>query len=294
VTNTNPVAEVVHPHAVRSPFSRPVRQLLRNKVGIASMAILLAFVLVALFAKQLELQDPLTTNVAHALQAPSFEYPFGTDRLGRDGYSRVVGAARVSLVLPVASVLLGLLFGGALGLIAGYLEGWWDVLISRAMDIILGLPILIFAIVVVAFLGPGANNTILAITVIFIPLFARVTQAPVLAEKNNEYVIAATAVGVGRSRILLRHILPNIISPVLVMATLQMASAILIEASISFLGLGTTPDDPSWGRMLYDNYPLLETAPWASIFPGLAIVLVVIAFNLVGDAVRDALDPKLL
>jgi peptide/nickel transport system permease protein len=287
-------AEVVDRRAVRSALSRPLRQLLRNKLGVAGIAVLLFFIVVALFAKQLELRDPLETDVAHAVQPPSLQQPFGTDRLGRDVYSRVVAAARVSLVLPVISVLLGLSFGGTLGLISGYLEGWWDILISRAMDIILGLPILVFAIVVVAFLGPGVNNTILAITVIFIPLFARVTQAPVLAEKNREYVIAATSIGAGRAWIVLRHILPNIISPVLIMGTLQMASAILIEASISFLGLGTTPDDPSWGRMLFDNYPLLERAPWASIFPGLAIVLVVIAFNFVGDAVRDALDPTLI
>lgn len=294
VTSTVQGAEAVDRRTVRPALSRPLRQLLRNKLGVAGFAVLLVFIAVALFAKQLELRDPLATDVARAVQPPGLQQPFGTDRLGRDVYSRVVAAARVSLVLPVMSVILGLLFGGTLGLISGYLEGWWDILISRAMDIILGLPVLVFAVVVVAFLGPGATNTILAITVIFIPLFARVTQAPVLAEKNREYVIAATSIGAGRAWIVLRHILPNIMSPVLIMGSLQMASAILVEASISFLGLGTTPDDPSWGRMLYDNYPLLERAPWASIFPGLAIVLVVIAFNFVGDAIRDALDPTLI
>ncbi len=264
-----------------------------NKLSMFSLLILLLFLILALFPNHLILIDPGKTNMSQAVHAPSVHNPFGSDRLGRDMFSRVIYATRVSLILPCTSVFFGLFIGGFLGMISGYLGGWTDTLISRTLDLIFGLPILLFAIVVVAFLGAGVVNAILAMTIIFIPLFARMVRGSVLTVRNNEYVEATIALGSSQNRVLFAHILPNIFAPILVQAMMQIASAILIEASVSFLGLGTTSENPSWGRMLYDNSSILELAPWASIFPGLAIALVIVSFNLIADALRDALDVTL-
>jgi peptide/nickel transport system permease protein len=270
-----------------------LRKLRRNKLSMVSLAMLLLFLVVVLLPNQLFLSDPGKTNMSQAIHAPSLSFPFGTDRLGRDMFSRVIYATRVSLILPVTSVFFGLLIGGFLGMISGYSGGWRDTLISRVLDLIFGLPILLFAIVVVAFLGAGVINAILAMTIIFSPLFARMVRGSVLAVKNNDYIEATIALGGSHNRVLFVHILRNIFPPILVQAMMQIASAILIEASVSFLGLGTTSENPSWGRMLYDNSSILQLAPWASIFPGLAIVLVIVSFNLIADALRDAMDVAL-
>jgi peptide/nickel transport system permease protein len=276
-----------------SNASRLLRKLGRNTFAVCSLLILFVFLIAAIFPNQLILVDPGKTNISQAVNPPSLKTPFGTDRLGRDMFSRVIYATRVSLILPIASVFFGLLVGGVLGMISGYLGGWKDALISRLLDLIFGLPILLFAIVVVAFLGAGAANAILAITIIFIPLFARMVRGSVLAIKNNKYIESTIALGGSHGRIMLVHILPNVFSPILVQAMMQIASAILIEASVSFLGLGTSAENPSWGRMLFDNSSILQIAPWASIFPGLAIVFVIVAFNLIADSMRDALDVTL-
>lgn len=272
---------------------RLLHKLWRKKLTMYCLLLMLLFLILALFPNQLILYDPGRTNVSQAMQAPSLKNPFGTDRLGRDMFSRIIYATRVSLVLPFTSVFFGLLIGGFLGMVSGYLGGWKDILISSVLDLVFGLPILLFVIVVVAFLGSGVTNAILAMTIIFTPLFARMVRGSVLAVKNNEYTASTIALGGSRSRVLFVHILPNIFPPILVQAMMQISSAILIEASISFLGLGTTSENPSWGRMLYDSSSVLQLAPWASILPGLAIVLVIVAFNIIADALRDAVDVML-
>ena len=238
------------------------------------------FVALALVGPYLVPQDPLAQSLSERLQPPSPDHPFGMDNLGRDVMSRVVSGSRISLTVGLVAVLLALVAGTLLGLVAGYLGGWPEGLVMRLMDIILAFPATLLAIGIVAARGPGLFNTMLAIGVVNIPVYARVTRSSVLAIKEREFVTAARAVGVGGGAILFRHVLPN-----------SLAIAIVEAAGLGFLGLGAQPPAPEWGAMLASGYIFLLNGPWAMIFPGLAIVLAVLGFNLLGDGLRDALDP---
>lgn len=270
-----------------------LRPVLRNRLVLFGAGIVLLMVVFALLANVVAPYDPTEMKVTDALKAPSRAHLFGTDRFGRDVLSRTIYGSRIALGVALSSIGIALAVGSVLGLIGGYLGGWSDLVIGRVMDVLFSFPTLILAIAIAAMLGPGLNNAALAIAVVYAPLFSRVARGPVIAERAKEHVAAAIALGGGSVRIVLRHILPNILAPLIVQASVALAFAILTEASLSYLGLGTQPPDPSWGTMLNEGRTYLETAPWMSIFPGLAIMLAVFGFNLLGDGLRDILDPKL-
>ncbi|MCC6179769.1 MAG: ABC transporter permease [Chloroflexi bacterium] len=287
-----PVGAVVAPAAHRAEWRRTARTLTRNRLVLAGLVMVVGLILLAALARLIAPYDPIANNVRAALQPPSSFYYFGTDRFGRDVFSRVVFGSRLSLLVALVSVTLSGIVGVTLGLIAGYYRGWIDNLIGRVMDIFFSFPALLLAIGVAAMLGPGLNNAILAIAVVSWPVFGRVVRGPVLVERSREYVEAARVIGASSVRVLLRHVFPNVLSPLIVQATIALSQAILLEAYLSFLGLGTQPPFPSWGTMLQEGRTFLETAPWMSIFPGVAIMLTVLAFNLLGDGIRDVLDPR--
>jgi peptide/nickel transport system permease protein len=268
-----------------------VRVFARNRLVLAGAIMVVLVVLTALFAGVIAPYDPIANNVRAALQPPSSLYLFGTDRFGRDVFSRVVFGSQLSLVVGLVSVAIAATCGTLLGLASGFFGGWVDDVIGRVMDVLFSFPALVLAIAVAATLGPGITNAIIAIAVVYAPLFGRVIRGPVLVERSKDYVEAARAVGAGSPRLILRHVLPNVLSPLIVQVTLTISHAILLESYLSFLGLGTQPPYPSWGTMLQENRTFLETAPWTSVFPGLAIMLAVLAFNLLGDGIRDVLDP---
>jgi len=247
----------------------------------------------AALAPILATQSPQQTNFNALQKPPSAEYLLGTDELGRDIFSRILYGARISLSAGVFSVALALLIGGAIGLIAGYFSGQIENLLMRLVDAMLAFPFLVLAIALAAVLGPSLPNTMLAIAVVTLPVFARLVRGQVLAERPKEYVQSALALGASDVRVLLFHLLPNILGPLIVQVSLSTANAILAEATLSFLGLGIQPPTPSWGSMLNAARGYLAYAPWLAIFPGLAIFLAVLAFNLIGDGLRDALDPRL-
>jgi len=236
--------------------------------------------------------DPIATSFAAVRKAPSFAHWFGTDEIGRDVLSRVIFGARASLLAGVVSVLISLSIGVPAGLLAGYAGGTTDMLISRVTDALLACPFLILAIALAAFLGPSLGNAMIAIGISATPVFVRLTRGTTLAIKAEEFVLAARAIGNAPWRIALRHVLPNIVPPLLVQATLAIAAAVIAEASLSFLGLGQQPPQPSWGSMLNTAKNYIDNAPWMAIWPGLSIFLLVLSFNLVGDGLRDALDPR--
>jgi peptide/nickel transport system permease protein len=250
------------------------------------------FVLMAVFAPWVSPFDPLSTNWSAIRQAPSAAHWFGTDELGRDVLSRVIWGARASLSAGVVSVSISLLLGVPIGLAAGYLGGFVDNLISRLTDAFLACPFLILAIALAAFLGPSLTNAMIAIGVSTTPVFVRLTRAQVLNVKMEDYIEAARAVGNSPLRIAWRHVMPNVLAPLIVQATLAIASAVIAEASLSFLGLGQQPPAPSWGSMLNTAKDYISNAPWMGIWPGVSIFLLVLSFNLLGDGLRDALDPR--
>jgi peptide/nickel transport system permease protein len=250
------------------------------------------FLLVALAAPWLAPYDPLATSWSAVRAAPSATYWFGADELGRDVLSRIIWGARASILAGVVSVTISLALGVPVGMLAGYVGGWTDVLISRMTDAMLACPFLILAIALAAFLGPSLTNAMIAIGVSATPIFIRLTRAQVLSAKAEEYVEAARALGNPHLRIALRHIFPNIVAPLIVQATLAIAAAVIAEASLSFLGLGQQPPAPSWGSMLNTAKNYVDQAPWMAIWPGLSIFLLVLSFNLLGDGLRDALDPR--
>jgi peptide/nickel transport system permease protein len=254
--------------------------------------VVLAFIALALFAPWVSPMDPVATSWSAIRQAPSAQHWFGTDEIGRDVLSRVIWGTRASLLAGVVSVSISLLIGVPIGMAAGFLGGWVDAVISRITDAFLACPFLILAIALAAFLGPSLTNAMVAIGISAAPVFVRLTRGQVLGVKVEDYVEAARAVGNPHWRIALRHILPNILPALLVQATLSVAAAIIAEAALSFLGLGQQPPSPSWGSMLNAAQRFLATAPWMAIWPGLAIFLTVLSFNLVGDGLRDALDPR--
>jgi peptide/nickel transport system permease protein len=268
------------------------RRLLRRKGAMVGLGFVLLFVLLALFAPWIAPYDPLATSWGAIRKAPSVQYLFGTDEIGRDVLSRVIWGARASLLAGVVSVCISLTLGVPIGMLAGYLGGWVDMVIARFTDAMLACPFLILAIALAAFLGPSLTNAMIAIGISATPIFIRLTRAQVMAVKVEDYVEAARAVGNPHLRIALRHIFPNILAPVIVQATLAIAAAIIAEASLSFLGLGQQPPAPSWGSMLNTAKNYVDNAPWMAVWPGLSIFLLVLSFNLLGDGLRDALDPR--
>jgi peptide/nickel transport system permease protein len=277
---------------VETPARRALRRLLRRKGAIFGLVIIALFVALAIFAPLLTPYDPIAQSWTSVRQPPSAAHWFGTDELGRDILVRVIFGARASLMAGVISVGIAISIGVPLGLAAGYLGGFLDSLIGRLTDAMLACPFLILAIALAAFLGPSLGDVMIAIGVTTTPIFIRLTRGQVMVVKVEDYIEAARAVGNPRWRIALVHILPNILPTLLVQATLSIAAAIIAEASLSFLGLGQQPPAPSWGSMLNAAQRFLIEAPWMAVWPGLAIFLTVLSFNLVGDGLRDALDPR--
>jgi peptide/nickel transport system permease protein len=269
------------------------RRLLSSWNGRVGLVLITLILLIGVFTPVVDAYDARTdSNLAEARQAPSFEHPFGTDRLGRDVFRRVMHGARISLVIGFVVVFVSGAIGTTLGLIAGYFGGWLDTLIMRLMDILLAFPAILLAIAIVAVRGPGLFNTILAVAVVGIPGYARVVRSMVLSLRERDYVDAARMVGVSNSRIMFGHILPNGLTPIIVQMTLGVGGAIVFSAALGFLGLGVQPPTPEWGAMIADGLPLLNQAPYLVFYPGMAIMVTVLAFNLFGDGLRDALDPQ--
>jgi peptide/nickel transport system permease protein len=269
-----------------------LKRLLRRTGALFGLGVVAFFVLIALTAPWLAPYDPLATSWSAVRGAPGAAHLFGSDELGRDVLSRVVWGTRASLLAGVVSVSISLALGVPIGMAAGYLGRWADALISRLTDAMLACPFLILAIALAAFLGPSLTNAMIAIGISATPVFIRLTRAQVLAAKSEDYVEAARALGNPHLRIALRHIFPNIVAPLIVQATLAIAAAVIAEASLSFLGLGQQPPAPSWGSMLNTARNYVDQAPWMAIWPGLSIFLLVLSFNLLGDGLRDALDPR--
>jgi ABC-type dipeptide/oligopeptide/nickel transport system permease subunit len=272
--------------------SRVLAKFLRNRSAVLGGVLVLAFVLAAIAAPHLGLADPTKTSFLAVRKPPSAAFWLGTDELGRDLLSRVVWGARASLMAGVVSVVIAVLLGVPLGLVAGYAGGWADAVISRVTEALLACPFLILAIALGAFLGPSLTNAMIAIGLSAMPIFIRLTRGQVLAVRTEDYVEGARAIGLPDVWIVLRYVLPNVLPPILVQSTLAIASAIIAEASLSFLGLGQQPPAPSWGSMLNTAKNFMAQAPWMSLWPGAAIFLTVLGFNLLGDGLRDALDPR--
>ncbi len=269
------------------------RRFRRNRIGMAGALIVLGTILVALLAPLLA---PYPMDEVHAkwrLYPPNEYFLLGTDEFGRDILSRIIFGSRISLQVGLISVGIALLLGSILGLLAGFYGGRVDNLIMRAMDVLFAFPAILLAIAIMAMLGPGIMNAMIAIGIVYAPSFARLARASVLSLKEKEFIEAARALGVSNLRIILRHITPNMVAPVIVQTTFNLSTAILTEASLSFLGLGTPPPNPSWGSMLSASRRYVELDPWPAIFPGLAIMILVLGFNLLGDGLRDVLDPRL-
>ena len=275
-----------------SPGRRALRKLLQRKPAVVGLVIVTAFIVLALFAPWIAPHDPVATSWGAIRKAPSIAHWFGTDEIGRDVLSRVIWGTQASLLAGVVSVSISLLLGVPIGLIAGFVGGVVDGFISRVTDAFLACPFLILAIALAAFLGPSLSNAMIAIGISATPIFVRLTRAQVINVKVEDYVEAARALGNPPWRIALRHVLPNVTAPLIVQATLAIAAAVIAEASLSFLGLGQQPPDPSWGSMLNTAKNYVDQAPWMAVWPGLAIFALVLAFNLVGDGLRDALDPR--
>jgi peptide/nickel transport system permease protein len=278
--------------AGESPARRAARRFLQHRLAMAGLVVVVLFIAAAILAPWIAPYDPLETSWSRIRQAPSWAHPFGTDENGRDVLSRVLFGARASLMAGVIAVLGAMLIGVPVGLLAGLAGGWVDAVISRIADAMLSIPFLILAIALAAFLGPALENAMIAIAVSASPIFVRLARGLALEAASTDWVEAARALGNPPWRTALVHVLPNALPPLLVQATLAIAEAIIAEASLSFLGLGQQPPHPSWGSMLNSAQRFIESAPWLAVFPGLAIFLVVLAFNLVGDGLRDALDPR--
>jgi peptide/nickel transport system permease protein len=275
-----------------APWRRALRQLVKRRAAMIGLAIVVFFILLAAAAPLVSPYDPLATNWATVRKAPSAAHPFGTDEIGRDVLARIIWGSRASLLAGLVSVMLALAVGVPIGLVTGYVGGGLDATVMRIIDAMLAIPFLILAIALAAFLGPSLSNAMIAIGITQMPIFARLTRAQVLSVKHEDYIEAAHAIGNPQHRIVLRHILPNIVPPLLVQATLATAAAIIAEASLSFLGLGQQPPNPSWGSMLNTAKNFMAQAPWMAIWPGLAIFSLVLSLNLFGDGLRDALDPR--
>jgi len=283
----------------RHPFIDQISQLWRNKTAVVGLVIIVLFIISAILAPFLSPHNPIETSLYDQLKPPvwhetgTWTHILGTDDLGRDILSRLIYGARVSLVVAIISVSLAFCCGIVLGCFSGYYKGFRDSIIMRFMDIILAFPYILLAIVVVAYLGPSLQNAMIAIAITYIPRFARIVRGSVLEECEKDYVSAARAIGAGDLRIIFITILPNCLGPLIVQTTLGFASAVLDMAALSFLGLGAQPPTPEWGAMIAHSRALILRASWVMTFPGLAILFAVLGFNLLGDGLRDALDPRL-
>ena len=277
----------------RSPLGDVARQFGRNRLAVAGLLIVLLVTFTAVFAPYLAPADPTRQHLEDKRMGPSRDYLLGADEFGRDILSRIIYGSRVALFVALVAVAIAMALGVSIGLLAGFAGGWLDGVIMRIADIMLAFPYLLLAIAVVAALGAGIQNTTLAVGIWATPSFVRVTRSQVLGIKHREFVTAARATGIPTLRLVLRHVLPNSIPPIIVFATLYMANAILLEAALSFLGLGVQPPQPSWGLMVANGRDFLRVAPHIATFPGIAIMIAVLGFNLMGDGLRDALDPTL-
>lgn len=270
-----------------------IKQVLHSFGGLASSVLVMLYLLTAIFASLIVPYDPLSMCPTERLQPPSFKHWAGTDQFGRDVFSRLVFGARYSLLIAVLAVGMASTLGSAIGVFLGYLGGKIDLLIMRAVDIIISIPPLILALAIVAFLGSSLYNIALSISITYVPIFVRMTRGVTLYIRELDFVQAVRALGAGHVRIMTRHIIPNVFPTLLTQTTLAFSWAILTEASLSFLGLGIQPPTPSWGAMLAEAKNFMFVAPWTSVFPGVTITLLVIAINLLGDRLRDVLDPRL-
>lgn len=266
----------------------------QNKIAIIGLVILVAIIGTAVFADFIAPYDVRELNVKNRYQPPSMEHFLGTDEFGRDVFSRIIIGSRVSLMVGITSITFAMIIGVLLGTYAGFKGGWIDQVLTKVIDSLMTFPSLILGILVVSALGPGEKNAVIAIAIAFIPRFARVARGPSIVLKENEFIMASRACGATDTRVIFTHILPNLVGEVVVMGSLWVSTAIIIEASLSFLGLGVQPPTPSWGMMIKAGVDEIQMAPWLAVFPGIAISLAVLAFNLLGDGLRDLLDPKLL
>jgi peptide/nickel transport system permease protein len=281
------------PGKTHDPWLEAAHRLGKSKIGMSGLIIILLLLLMAIFAPVIAPYNPNEQNILFRYQAPSAKHWLGTDEMGRDILSRIIYGSRISLRVGLYSISLALLIGVTLGLLAGYYGNLLDMIIMRLMDIMLAFPAILLAIAIVAILGPQLQNAMIAIAIINVPRFARIVRSSVLSLKESEYIKAARALGSRDLRIIVNHLLPNAMAPLIVQTTLSIATAILEAAALSFLGLGAQPPSPEWGAMLTDARSALQKAPWVATFPGLAIFLGVLGFNLLGDGLRDALDPKM-
>jgi peptide/nickel transport system permease protein len=278
--------------ATRPRRRRWWRPIVKNPLVLGGLILVIVFLVLASLADIVAPADPIQMNAAHALEGPSWAAPFGTDRFGRDVLSRAIYGARASLFVGVGSIVLAAAVGTVIGLAAGYFRGMVDNVLGRIMDIFFTFPSLILAIAISVALGLGIQNALLAIAISYWPAFGRVVRGATLAEGSKDYVEAARVVGASDLRVVWSHVLPNVLSPIIVQFTVAISQAIIIESSLSYLGLGTQPPTPSWGTMINEGRTFLDTAPWISVFPGAAIMGAVLAFNLLGDGLRDVLDPR--
>ena len=274
-------------------WARLAAAMLRHKMASLGAALVILVALSALLAPWLSPHDPLEQDVLQRLAAPSAEFPLGNDSFGRDILSRILWGGRVSLLVGTSAVLLAILIGGVLGMLAGYIGGAFDRIVMAAMDVLLSFPTLVMGLLVVAMLGPTVGNLILAITLTAIAPFARIARAPTLAIKERDFIEAGRALGFSNLRIMAVHILPNIIDEILVMASLWLATAIRTEASLSFIGLGVRPPTATWGGMIREGFENILDSPWLAVFPSLAILVIMLGLNMLGDGLRDATDPRL-
>lgn len=277
----------------RNPFAEAWHGLLKNKMALAGGGVLLLFILVAVFADVIAPYPADLQNWEHIMEAPSWDYPLGTDSYGRCVFSRIVYGSRISLLVGFIAVAFSAIGGGIIGACAGYFRGRLDNVLMRLMDILLAIPSILLAIAIVNILGPSLMNVMIAVGLSTMPSFARIVRAAVLSVRDSEFIESAVAIGDSTAAIIVHNVLPNCLAPIIVQATLGVASAILSAASLSFLGLGLQPPSPEWGAMLSEGRSYIYIAPWLTICPGLSIVLIVLSLNLFGDGLRDALDPKL-
>jgi ABC-type dipeptide/oligopeptide/nickel transport system permease subunit len=289
----SPTTAIVEAPRAAGRLRRWWRRFARNRGAVFGLGVLVVIVVTSVFAPLLAPYDPLAQGVGPALQGPSLDHWAGTDSFGRDLLSRIIYGARIALIVGVVSVALAMLIGVTLGLAAGYYGGWLDIVVMRIMDGLFAFPIIILAIAMMAIMGFGVLNVIIAVAVGFIAPFARVTRADVLAVKEEPYVEAARLAGVSRPAIIVRHVLPNVLAPIIVQAALRVSGAIITESGLSFLGLGPPPPNPVWGSMIAEGRNFIVMAPHVSTFPGIALMLAIVGLNLLGDGIRDTLDPRL-
>ncbi|WP_201777910.1 nickel transporter permease [Ornithinibacillus contaminans] len=293
IPSSDMTTEEILPSKSRNLWVDAIHRLVKSKTSVVGLVIILILIITALIAPLIATHNPIAQDIPNRYQPPTGENWLGTDELGRDIFSRIVYGTRISIQIGVIAVGISMIVGVTLGAIAGYFGRWVDQIIMRIMDIMMAFPSILLAIALVAVLGPSLRNAMIAVGIVGVPQFARIVRSAVLSVKETEFIEAARAIGGKHGRILLGHVLPNSLAPIIVQATLGIGTAILDAAGLSFLGLGAQPPSPEWGAMLSDGRAALQNAPWVVAFPGLAIFLFVLGFNLFGDGLRDALDPKL-